>query len=137
MEKLSGLLLFTPVEVVRAVLPERIERGDGAVLLTHGSSAVQPMPHFSGVGPVVSAARNYLYFLNTELADTGVYPGTLAIGAGIARSEPARAARADARAAFPMVDPDDLAECYWDMYARRDRVEQLYPGAPAPQTDAA
>ncbi|MFE9131631.1 hypothetical protein ACFYOF_40485 [Streptomyces sp. NPDC007148] len=74
MEKLSGLLLFTPVEVVRAVLPERIERGDGAVLLAHGSSAVQPMPHFSGVGPVVSAARNYPYSLSTELADTGFMP---------------------------------------------------------------
>jgi hypothetical protein len=27
----------------------------------------------------------------------------------------------------PLVDPDDLAEQYWDLYTNRDRVEQIYP----------
>jgi hypothetical protein len=26
---------------------------------------------------------------------------------------------------------DVLADCYWDMYARRDRVEHIHPEAPA------
>jgi short-subunit dehydrogenase len=134
LERLTRLLLLTPVEVVRTVLPELTERGDGAVLLTHGYSAVQPMPFFSGVGPIMSAARNYLYSLNAELAGTGIYAGTLAIAASIARSEMAEAAAAAERPAelpggveIPTVDPDDLAERYWDMYTRRDRVEQIYP----------
>ncbi|MFC9913277.1 hypothetical protein [Streptomyces sp. NPDC127197] len=73
------------------------------------------------------AARNYLYSLNGELADTGVHAGALTIGAMIARSEAASAATADAGAQFPIVDPDDLAQYYWDMYTKRDRVEQFYP----------
>lgn len=27
----------------------------------------------------------------------------------------------------PLVDPDDLAAHYWDMYTKRDRVEQIHP----------
>lgn len=151
LEPLSRLFLLTPVEVVRTVLPEMTERGDGAILLTHGYSAVQPMPFFSGLGPVMSAARNYLYSLNGELAGTGVYAGTLTIGASIARSELAESAaavRAGAPAEAEMtelpggveivtVDPDDLAAYYWDMYTRRDRVEEIYPPSLAQKPVAA
>ncbi|MFE2493311.1 SDR family NAD(P)-dependent oxidoreductase [Streptomyces scopuliridis] len=142
LEGLIPLLLLTPVEVVRAVLPEWTGRGDGAFLLTQGYSAAQPFPHLSGVGPVMSAARNYLYSLNAELAGTGVYAGTLTIGASIARSEMGEAAAAQAEtepadgARFPVVDPDELAEHYWDMYVRRDRVEQFHPESLTPQAAA-
>lgn len=27
----------------------------------------------------------------------------------------------------PLVDPDDLAEHYWDLYTKRDRIEQIHP----------
>jgi hypothetical protein len=79
----------------------------------------------------MAAARNYLYSLNGELADTGVYAGTLSIAALIARSESADAAGgaagSEALAAFPVVDPDDLADHYWEMYTKRDRVERIHP----------
>ncbi|OON72253.1 SDR family NAD(P)-dependent oxidoreductase [Streptomyces tsukubensis] len=131
LQALIPLLVLTPVEVVQAVLPEWRERGDGAFLLTHGYSAAQPMPHLSGLGPVMAATRNYLYSLNAELADKGIYAGTLSIGSLIARSE----VTAEAQAAFEaagdahhsVVEPDELAERYWDMYVKRDRVEQFYP----------
>jgi hypothetical protein len=133
--------IVNPSRPVRAMT----ERGDGAVLMTTGYSAVQPMPHLSGLGPVMSAARNYVYSLNGELADTGVYAGTLSIAAMIARSE---AAEANASAELEtvelpggfeltVVDPDDLAEHYWDMYTRRDRVEQIHPASLAPHAGAA
>ncbi|ROO87545.1 short-subunit dehydrogenase [Actinocorallia herbida] len=145
LERLIPLLLLTPVEIFRAVLPEMIERGDGAVLMTTGASAAQPVPYLSGPGVVMAAARSYLYSLNGELADKGVYAGTLSVAAAIDRSEGVRtaaesaaAARADAPDAdqpfgggqFPVVDPDDLADLYWDMYTRRDRVEQIHPAWP-------
>ncbi|GAB3553806.1 hypothetical protein GCM10027444_28310 [Actinopolyspora lacussalsi] len=38
------MFLLTPVEIVRAVLPEQSERGDGAFLLTTGITAVHTMP---------------------------------------------------------------------------------------------
>ncbi|MCC5577359.1 SDR family NAD(P)-dependent oxidoreductase [Microtetraspora sp. AC03309] len=145
LERLVPLLLLTPVEVFRAVLPEMTERGDGAVLMTTGASAAHPVPYLSGPGVVMAAARSYLYSLNGELADKGVYAGTLSVAAAIARSEgvqtaaeSATAARADAPAddqafngeQFPVVDPDDLADIYWDMYTRRDRVERIHPTWP-------
>ncbi|MDX3453313.1 SDR family NAD(P)-dependent oxidoreductase [Streptomyces sp. ME02-8801-2C] len=146
LENLSKLFLLTPVEVFHAVLPEMRERGDGAVLMTTGYSAVQPMAHLSGPGPVMSAARNYLYSLNAELADTGVYAGTLTIAALIAGSESAATSTAPADApadadvagpAIPTVHPDQLAEHYWDMYTRRDRVELAHPVELTPQASAA
>lgn len=140
LEGLVPLLLLTPVEVVRALLPEWTERGDGAFLLAQGHSAAQPMPHLSGLGPVMAATRNYLYSLHAELADRGIYAGALTIASLIARSE----ATVKAGAAFDsvdgprptVVDPDDLAEHYWDMYTKRDRVEQFHPAAPAPPAAA-
>jgi NADP-dependent 3-hydroxy acid dehydrogenase YdfG len=129
-EGLVPLLLLTPIEVVRTLLPEWTERGDGAFLLTHGYSAVQPLPHLSGVGPVMAAARNYAYSLHGELADADIYVGTLAIAAYIARSEIAESAIAATESTLPVVDPDDLAEHYWAMYLARDRVEQIHPEIP-------
>ncbi|WP_411152709.1 SDR family NAD(P)-dependent oxidoreductase [Streptomyces sp. A30] len=150
LEPLSRLFLLTPVQVFHAVLPEMIERGDGAVLMGTGYSAVQPMPHASGLAPVMSAARNYLYSLNGELADTGVYAGTLSVAALIARSAAAEAIEAQSGApvgsepvelpggmTIPVTDPDELAQQYWDMYTKRDRVEQIHPAPLAPQADTA
>ncbi|MEV4627939.1 SDR family NAD(P)-dependent oxidoreductase [Micromonospora sp. NPDC049523] len=134
-EKLTSLVhlyLLTPVEVIRAVLPEMTERGDGAILVGHGLSAARPMPYLSGVGPVMAATRNYLYSLHGELADQGVYVGTLAVSALITGSE-AHQAFASGNVAMPdgmeppLVSPDDLADRYWEMYGKRDRVEQIHP----------
>ena len=62
------LLVLTPLAVLQAVLPEWKERGDGAFLMTTGATAVRPKAHASGVGPLMAAARNWLYSLNGQLA---------------------------------------------------------------------
>lgn len=131
---LLDLYVLTPVEVIRAVLPELTERGDGAILVTQGGTAAEPAPYLSGVGPTMAATRNYLYSLGGELAGTGVHVGMLTIGAMIARSEAHEALTSGAftidlpeGVTVPVVDPDTLAELYWDMYIKRDRVEQFYP----------
>ncbi|MEU1405609.1 SDR family NAD(P)-dependent oxidoreductase [Streptomyces sp. NPDC005728] len=133
LEKDSPLLLLTPVEAVRAVPPEWTGRGNGAFLIPTGHTAVEPQPHMRGVGPLMSAARNWLYSLNGELAQIGAYAGTLSVAAFIAGSEMGElAATAMPDTVGPLVDPDDLAAHYWDMYTKRDRVEQIRP---QPQPD--
>ncbi|KDA05369.1 short-chain dehydrogenase [Microbacterium sp. CH12i] len=131
LEKSTRFLLLTPVEIVRAVLPELTERGTGAILVTHGMSAAIAMPFLSGTGPAMSAMRNYIYSLNGELKDTGVYAGTLTIGALIVREDAASNETfpddAEAAGAFPTVHPDVLADLYWDMYTQRDAAERTYP----------
>ncbi|MBD8045373.1 SDR family NAD(P)-dependent oxidoreductase [Arthrobacter sp. Sa2BUA2] len=131
LEKYLRLFLLTPVEIVRSVLPELIERGNGAILVTHGSSSATGIPFLSGVGPAMAAMRNYLYSLNGELEGTGVYAGTLTIGALITSGEPFAdqgfPGDAEAAATFPTVHPDTLAGLYWDMYVQRGAAEQAYP----------
>jgi short-subunit dehydrogenase len=132
LEGMIPLLLLTPVEVVGALLPEWMDRGDGAFLLSQGASAVEPVPYLSGVGPVMAATRNYLYSLNGELAGTGIYAGTLAVAALITDSEMGEASASAAGGpgslgAIPTVESDELAELYWDMYTKRDCVEQVHP----------
>ena len=122
------LLVLTPLAIVQAVLREWTQRGDGAFLMTTGATAVHPMPSMSGVGPLMAAARNWLYSLHGELAASGIYAGTLSVAAFITGSEAEKAAAGDpVAAAFPRIDPAELAAVYWDMYTDRDRVEQLHP----------
>lgn len=137
LEDLLPLYLLSPVEVIQAALSEMTERGDGAIFLTQGFSAVMPAPHFSGPGPVMAAARNYIYSLNGELAGTGVYAATIAVAAAVARSENApvvveKPENDDAFGGmeFPIADPDDIANLYWEMLQSREQVEQVFP---APQ----
>ncbi|MFC9845127.1 SDR family NAD(P)-dependent oxidoreductase [Streptomyces sp. NPDC060223] len=134
------LLTVTPVTVVQAVLPEMIERGDGAILVTHGFTAAHPVPNMSGLGPAMAATRNYLFSLHGEVADKGVYVGTLIIGAVIERSDGHQAITSGEMPLdlpegtdVPFVDPDELAAQYWDMYTKRDAVERANPaeGVPA------
>lgn len=159
LERLAPLLLLTPVEVFHRVLPEMVERGDGALLMTTGFSAVTPMPYLSGLGPVMAAARNYLYSLHGEVAGAGVYAGTLSISALIDGSEVSATAAAAFESApgdsgpgsgsgsgsgsggkhgarIASVAPDVLAEVYWDMYTRRDQVERVHPAPSSPAAGA-
>lgn len=134
---LVNLYLLTPVGLVQEVLPEMLKRGDGGILIGHGPTAVEPMPYMSGLGPVMAATRNYVYSLHGELADKGVYAGTLVVGAVIARSAGHQAILAGdlefdlpPGLELPVVDPADLADRYWNLFTKRDRVEEIYPPLP-------
>ncbi|GAA1270071.1 SDR family NAD(P)-dependent oxidoreductase [Saccharothrix xinjiangensis] len=83
---LLDLFLLTPVELVRAVLPEMLERGDGAILVGQGTSAAHGHPGMSGIGPAMAAMRNYVQSLHAELATRGVYAGMLTVAAMVDRS---------------------------------------------------
>jgi len=130
LEPLASLLMFSPIELAHALLPNMLARGDGAIVVAGGLTAVHTVPGWSGVGPVMAAVRNYVFTLNAELKAKGIYAGTLTIGALIERSAGYRAMTAsgaplDAR--FPVVNPDDLAQEVWSLVTKRDRVEAIVP----------
>jgi NADP-dependent 3-hydroxy acid dehydrogenase YdfG len=121
--------VLSTIVLVREVLPGMLERGDGALLLSNGVSATVPVPQLGNVGVASAARRAYALNLHAALADRGVYVGSLLVGALIDRSVPAQLIDsgefpgAPDPAALERLDPDDLADTYWDMYLKRDRFE--------------
>lgn len=129
LQQLAPLYTFGPVEVANRVLPGMLARGDGAIVIVGGSTAVKPMPGFSGVGPVMAAARNYVLTLNGEVADKGVYAGGVSIGSFIGNSTGMRSAQ---EAGIPIdpamvIQPDRIADEIWTSVTRRERAEVMLP----------
>jgi NADP-dependent 3-hydroxy acid dehydrogenase YdfG len=95
-----------PIVAVRAVLDQMVERGDGALLFTSGASAKAVMPSHGNVSVAMGGLRQYVRMLNAQLESNGVYAGSIIIS--------------------KVHDPEELAELYWDMTQKRDRVEEFY-----------
>jgi NADP-dependent 3-hydroxy acid dehydrogenase YdfG len=125
---LEGTVL-APLSLVRLVLPGMVDRGDGALLFGLGASAKNPMPPLAAPGSGQASLRNYIHNLNVELAGKGVYAGALTIGALIEKSDAQHAYDGNPELAQSLeierVEPADLAERYWAMYTKRERVEEL------------
>ena len=102
------------VTSVRAVLPDMLARGSGALFFTTGLSAVTPNPFFGNVGIAMSGLRNYAYSLNQALAPSGIYAGTLSIGIFMTKGDPEK-------------DPDLVAARIYQMCEQRDHVEETFP----------
>ena len=130
-EEIMPLGVSTLVALVRAFLPAMLARGDGAILSAQGASALQGNPRIAG-GLALAAQRNYLQALHAEVAEKGVYVGSLYIGAAI-ENTPFHAWMQAARAAgdpvpeMATVDPTELAELLFAMHRARTTVEASYP----------
>lgn len=94
---------------VQQVLPDMINKKDGAILLTGGRSSIIPMPMIGSLSLMAASLRNYAYILNEELAEKGIYSGTVTICCQIT----------------PEIT-DRIAALYWDMYQKRNRVEEIF-----------
>lgn len=130
LQPMANIFTFAPIELSHAVLPGMLTRGNGAIVIVGGLTALVPMPGLSGVGPMMAAARNYIFALNAEVASKGVYAGTLNIGAVIENSAGFRAmtsggAKLDPR--YPLISPDDIAQELWTLVTKRDRIEAILP----------
>ncbi len=98
--------LYGAMTVVNEVLPEMLARGEGSILVTTGATAIIPMSSHANGAVSQCAVRHYIYLLNDRLQDKGIYVGTLCIAAA--------------------KDDTYLANLYWDMNLKRDRVEEIY-----------
>lgn len=128
MSRLADTFVLTPVALVSRLLPGMVERGDGALLFAMGAAAKYPFPDLASAGMVAAGLRSYVHTLNAELAPQHVYAGDLVIGALIEGSAAHRNAAAWGTD-LAVVSPDDLAERYWNMYLKRDRIEDEVDGA--------
>lgn len=95
---------------VRQVLPEMLDKQSGALLFTTGGAAIHPVPMMGNVGIAISGLRNYIFNLNSELADKGIYAGHLSIGIWMQPNSGVQ---------------DKIADIWYDMYTKRDRVEEF------------
>ena len=127
-ESMAGV--YPAVDVVNRVLPGMLERGAGGLLFAGGLSAVQPIPFLGSLAVSSAALRNYVVTLNAGLAGTGVYAGSLIVGGLIERGDIHRlvVSQPEQFGGVPVetLDPDDIAETAWELYAKRDRAEAVF-----------
>ncbi|NLP64848.1 SDR family NAD(P)-dependent oxidoreductase [Paraburkholderia sacchari] len=107
-----NLLVKGAISCVQQVLPDMLEKKNGALLFTTGYSAIKPLSFIASLGIANSGLRNYAYCLHEDLASSGVYVGTVSINAFIAHGTDG--------------DPGKVAELYYDMYEHRDRIEAVF-----------
>ncbi len=128
------LLLLAPIRLARLLLPGMRARGDGALLYASGTSAVQATPELGNVGVALAGMRNYVQGAHAALAGEGVYVGVVPIG-GLIKNSAAEAVVLSAPEEFAnfdlealkanTLDPDDIAEVFWDLNLKRDRFEEI------------
>jgi NAD(P)-dependent dehydrogenase (short-subunit alcohol dehydrogenase family) len=111
--------LLGAVSSVQQVVAEMIERKEGAILFTGGGhSDLSAIPFLTPLSIGKSGLRSYAHCLHDELAGQGVYAGMFSI-AGVIKEG-------------TLFDPDRIAECYYDLYNKRETVERFYTD---PDTD--
>lgn len=98
------------ISSIREVLPDMLDKQSGALLFTTGGAAVNPVPMMGNVGIAVSGLRNYIFNLNSELKDKGIYAGHISIGIWMQPNSRVQ---------------DKIADIWYDMYTKRDRVEEF------------
>jgi NADP-dependent 3-hydroxy acid dehydrogenase YdfG len=127
------LLLLAPIRLARLLLPGMRERGDGALMYASGTSAITPVPQLGNIGVALAGMRNYALGANTALAGEGVYVGVVPIG-GLIKNSAVEDVVLNAPNQFEgfdietlkqiTLDPDDIADIFWDLNLKRDRPEQ-------------
>jgi hypothetical protein len=117
------------VDFASLLIPELTDRGSGALLFAGGLSSVVPMPPLGGLALYAAALRNYAITLSAALAPAGVYAGTITIGGLIERGDIHRAMQANpdlfGGAAVETLNPDELADTVWRLYADRQDAEAV------------
>ena len=109
------LLVYGAISSVERVLPDMLKKGTGALFFTTGYSAIKPLAFITSLCVSNAGLRSYAYCLSEELSSRGIYVGAVSINALIKEGTDG--------------DPEKIAEVYWDMYQKRDRVEQVFTAA--------
>ncbi|MHA6530535.1 SDR family NAD(P)-dependent oxidoreductase [Paenibacillus sp. BAC0078] len=101
------------INTAREVIPEMIERGEGALLFTSDLSAMSPSSLFGNTGIAMSGLRNYILNLHERLLPLGIFVGHLSISPLIKKGSG--------------FDPDQVAEAWYNLYEQGEAAEETYP----------
>lgn len=121
----NALDIFTGLTVgairaVQAVLPDMLAQKRGALLFTTALTSIYPIQMTANMGIAMSALRNYAHNLHRDLADKNIYVGHLALGVYIKPGT--------------QTDASYIADVWFDMYAKQDRIEETFPAGVTPET---
>ena len=105
--------LFPSIQLVNDVLPDMINKEDGAILFTTGVSTIFPLPFAGNAGIIGAGLRNYAESLYTQLEDKNIFIRHLSIGTVI---EPGTVG-----------DPNLIAEAWYNLYNQREKFEETFP----------
>jgi short-subunit dehydrogenase len=119
-QQFHGLVLGA-LRSVKHVLPDMLERGEGALLFTTPLSSIYPIPPTASVGIIASALRAYARDLHIELKPKGIYVGHLSLGLFMKPGEE---------------NPSLVASTWYDMYINKEKDEEIYPAGVTPATIA-
>ncbi|WP_260287754.1 SDR family NAD(P)-dependent oxidoreductase [Peribacillus aracenensis] len=108
------------IRVVEQVLPDMVEKGEGAILFTTGLSALYPIPMMGNIGIALAGLRNYVMNLHTDVTDKGVYVAHLSLGMFMK--------------AGTETDPSVAANAWYEMVEAREVAEAKYPADVTPAT---
>lgn len=105
--------LFPSIQLVNEVLPDMINKGEGAILFTTGVSTIFPLPFAGNAGIIGAGLRNYAENLYSQLEDKGIFIRHLSIGTVI---EPGTVG-----------DPNLIAEAWYNLYSQKEKFEETFP----------
>ncbi|MGX8700518.1 SDR family NAD(P)-dependent oxidoreductase [Caproiciproducens sp.] len=114
--------VISAINVVSSLLPDMLERGEGALLFTTGLSALYPMPVLGNIGIAMAGLRSYIANLHTELAPKGILVAHRSLGLAIKAGTGA------------VNDPDVIAKMWYQVYSEKLDGEQEYPKGVTPKT---
>lgn len=120
-------LTLGAVTAVQALLPGMLEKGNGGILFASAASAIEPVPFSSNFAMAQSSIRNYAHSLHNDLKKDGIYAGMLFIsglvdkGNGSLEPPPPPVSESP----MPLISAYSIAEMFWDMYTKRDRIDQI------------
>lgn len=110
LQRCMDICCFGAINCVHQVATDMVARGSGAIIITTSGSAIDPINSLGSIALSMAAARNYAFTLNQTLAPKGVFAGTVCLSLLVEPGDPEG-------------DPDVLAGEFWDLYSKRDRVE--------------
>ena len=114
--------VISAINVVNSVVPDMLERGEGALLFTGGLSAMYPIPFLANVGIAMAGLRNYIANLHMALAPQGILVANRPLGLMIKAGTGA------------VNDPDVIADMWYRVYTEKSGGEEEYPKGVTPET---